>query len=235
MCHLCDDLDYLYPEDLHPTDCIDVAWEVFDLWERNEQEMSTELCYKNNEYLENEWQREYDLKYDHGYYDELYWEEEYEMYSEQEEEYENWLWSLTDDALEIGKEQKLIRYKDKIWNKRKKHIKDTKRHFREVNRHQCWIEYSEVSYHEHVTHKHKRAERIYTEEEYLDTYDEYTWYETEWLGLNYEWWLEDPWLYDEVGYGWLINEDWRDYVICKGGVSFQVRDVATKLPKELQY
>ena len=168
MCHLCDDLDYLYPEDLHPTDCIYVAWEVFDLWERNEQEMSTELCYKNNEYLENEWQREYDLKYDHGYYDELYWEEEYEMYSEQEEEYENWLWSLTDDALEIGKEQKLIRYKDKIWNKRKKHIKDTKRHFREVKRHQCWIEYAEVSYHEHVTHKHKRAEKVYTEDEYFD-------------------------------------------------------------------
>jgi len=32
-------------------------------------------------------------------------------------------------------------------------------------------------------HKHLRAQKVYAEDEYDDTYDEYTWYEEDWLDL----------------------------------------------------
>ena len=103
----------------------------------------------------------------------------------------------------------LVNLKHKRYQKKRKHIKDTKRHFREVKRHQCWVEYTERSYHAHVTYKHLRAQKVFLEEEYYDT-DPSNWYDE---------WFHDPYELDYCNYVMeMCNHEWEDYVDESGRV-----------------
>lgn len=37
---------------------------------------------------------------------------------------------------------------------------------------------------------------------------------------RYDWWNEDPWFYGEIGYDWLVKEEWRDELYSDGDVKF---------------
>jgi len=127
---------------------------------------------------------------------ELDWQEEYELFCavdfiNDEESFDPWY-----DV------QKEIKRCEKISRKGKKHRKDKKYHFRDVKQRQCKIEYVEWSYSDHVTFKHKRAEKVYTKEEFCeDAY--YKWDVIASLEMV---------LYEDKTYEDLMLEDWEDYL-----------------------
>lgn len=132
------------------------------------------------------------------------------------EEYDT---TITYEEKLYEQEQFTIKAKDKINNKRKKHINDTK----PSPRYKCTCERCQNN----GLHKHKRAERVYTEEEdfndvYIDVGEGY------WCVYDYNlgchvaeekdrfvpcdmFPTEDDWL-DEIGCGHLCEGVWKEYV-----------------------
>lgn len=107
--------------------------------------------------------------------------------------------------LEHCKEMENIARKNKVYKKKRKHKKDKKR----LGHYKCNCSYCTDS----MEHKHKRSERIYTAEEYF--YDPSLDYDYVFGG---DWWTVDPWYAEEIGYGYLVHEEWRDYVDHTGKV-----------------
>ncbi|MCP4988867.1 MAG: hypothetical protein GY928_23280 [Colwellia sp.] len=173
----------------------------------------------------------YDL--DSQYYDEceagwfdpctqLSWEEEYEMFCDSEASvYLNYK-----DCVHERQVQQTL-HKASTWSRKKrKHLRDKKYFFRDVKRKQCKVEYIEWSYGEHVCFKHKRAEKVYVEEEYNE--DKYEYYDDT-FDYPYDEEYED-WFLNEIGLPHYTSDfDWRKYSVCKppAGCSVEVKDYNT--------
>lgn len=104
--------------------------------------------------------------------------------------------------------------KHKKYQKKKKHVKDNRKTNWDKRRHgDRYIENKLV--------KHLRAQKVYTAEErdqeYNDWCADYFNYHANFTTSGFDehfnnWWEEDPWFYNEIGYGYLVNEEWEDYI-----------------------
>ena len=127
------------------------------------------------------------------------WEGEHEYFLQEEVKTRLYLEDINKpDNYDLHLQVEMVKHNR--WKKKRKHVNDTKRPFREVKRKQCWVEYVEWSYYLHVTHKHLRAEKIYHEHEIDDT-DSSFWFDED-IDEGVEWW-----------YG---EYCWEDYVDRSG-------------------
>ena len=167
----------------------------------------------------------YDLDSQHydecerGWYDPsdgLTWEEEHSLYLEEldegcdfESSLDSWVQPMICDLKHLqGELLKHSRYK-----KKQKHQKDKRRTVKpvkQVRMRGCMCTTCRKS--NAWNHKHLRAQKIYTEEEYF--YDPSFDYDDVFGGA---WWTVDPWFYEEIGYDYLVNEAWINYIDIKTG------------------
>ena len=187
----------------------------------------------------------YDSMEEYCYWEDTstHWEEEYELFCEQQTSYTKQEDLEFDSKFDL-QQQQLIKRKDKINNKRKKHNKDKLSYeFRYKNFYKCTCERCQMG----KQHKHLRAQKVYYEQEetwdnyyfshfdwedYYNTYQEYydedepldwdaPWTEICGHTLSYNDWL------DEVGSTHLRSDfDWSDYVDETGKVleSWEIRN-----------
>ena len=158
------------------------------------------------------------------------WEAYYGNYLEYQKEVDLHMYDLHSSSIqELHLQTEIVKHNR--WKKKRKHVKDTKRTFREVKLKRCWIDYRRGSYYKHVTHKHLRAEKHYLEEE-LDDADSSFWFDEDFEG-SVEWWdYEDNWEDYVDPSGRALNPLQRDRRIIGIGVREQqpVNQTKTKVP-----
>ena len=108
-------------------------------------------------------------------------------------------------SIEHCQEMESIFRKDKIWKKRRKHVKDNRKTNWDKRKHgDRSIENKLV--------KHLRAQKVYTAEEYIDGLPELT--KEQWADYEYELYCEEMDWYDWEGNDWY----WTDYVDKETGI-----------------
>lgn len=159
-----------YENDFYAKQYTSVAWELYELSQREYDEelaqCSSEWRSWSNEEIFKELEYQLNEERDHS----PTCEEEYDLYLGDCERLELKRWDMyTISDKELHFQEGLVKHF--LYKKKRKHIKDKK--YTRYEKSPLRVEGYELgdrysAYEKNITHKHKRAERVYLEDEYFD-------------------------------------------------------------------